>query len=82
MKTFPAAKVCFGVFYKKLLSGVITFGYPTATKQKIQKLIPKINEGEYIEMQRMNLLDVLGGNAESYVLGEIYLCLKRTPILK
>jgi|TARA_R100000479_G_scaffold121186_1_gene62350 hypothetical protein len=82
MKTFPAAKVCFGVFYKKLLSGVITFGYSTATKQKIQKLVPKINEGEYIEMQRMNLLDVLGGNAESYVLGEIYSLFKKNTNIK
>ena len=35
MKTFPNPKVCFGVFYKKRLSGVLTFGYSTATKQKM-----------------------------------------------
>lgn len=82
MKTFPIPKVCFGVFYKKRLSGVITFGESTATKEKVKKLIPDIQDHEFIEMQRMNLLDVLGMNAESYVLGKIYELFKKNTKIK
>lgn len=82
MKTFPNAKVCFGVFFKNKLSGVLTFGNSTATKQKIQKYIPNIQEGEYIEMQRMNILDTLGFNTESYVLGKVYELFKKNTTVK
>ncbi len=82
MKTFPIPKVCFGVFYKKRLSGVLTFGLSTATEQKIKKLIPNIKANEFIEMQRMNLLDVLGMNAESYVLGKVYKLFKKKTNIK
>jgi hypothetical protein len=50
MKTFPIAKVCFGVFYNKLLRGVVTFGLSPSTEQKVKKLVPKINDNEFIEM--------------------------------
>lgn len=82
MKTFPNCKVAFGVFLKNKLSGVVSFGFSTATKQKIKKIIPKINDGEFIEMQRMNLSDSLGHNAESYVLGEIYKLFKKNTNIK
>lgn len=82
MKTFPNPKVCFGVFYKKRLSGVLTFGYSTATKQKIQKIIPNIKDGEFLEMQRMNILDTLGYNTESFVLGKIYELFKKNTKVK
>ena len=82
MKTFPIPKVCFGVFYKKMLSGVLTFGLSTSTKEKITKLVPEIKDNEFIEMQRMNLLDVLGFNAESYVLGKIYELFKKNTKVK
>lgn len=82
MKTFPIAKVSFGVFFKKKLSGVVSFGYSTATEQKIKKIIPKIEKSEFIEMQRMNLLDDLGHNAESYVLGQIYKLFKKNTGIK
>lgn len=82
MKTFPAAKVCFGVFYNNILSGVLTFGYSTATKQKVQKIIPNIQDGEFIEMQRMNILDTLGFNTESYVLGKVYELFKKNTKIK
>jgi len=82
MKTFPIPKVCFGVFYKKMLAGVLTFGESTATKQKIKRLIPNIKANEFIEMQRMNLLDILGMNAESYVLGKVYSLFKKNTKIK
>ena len=82
MKTFPIAKVSFGVFFKKKLSGVVSFGYSTATEQKIKKIIPKIEKSEFIEMQRMNLLDDLGHNAESYFLGQIYKLFKKNTGIK
>lgn len=82
MKTFPIPKVCFGVFYMKKLCGVVTFGLSTSTKEKINKIIPKINDDEYIEMQRMNILDILGMNAESYVLGKIYELFKKNTKIK
>jgi len=82
MKTFPIPKVCFGVFYKNRLSGVLTFGYSTATKQKIEKIIPDIKDGEFIEMQRMNILDTLGFNTESYVLGKVYELFKKNTKIK
>lgn len=69
MGTFPNAAVSFGIFDGRKLSGVIAYGYSTATEQKIKKIVPNIKEGEYIEMQRMHLLDTLGMNAESYALG-------------
>lgn len=82
MKTYPNSKVAFGVFYQGKLSGVLSFGFSTATEQKIKKIIPKINQGEFIEMQRMNLSDVLGHNAESYVLGEVYKLFKKNTKIK
>jgi hypothetical protein len=82
MKTFPNPKVCFGVFYHKRLCGVLTFGLSTATGEKIRKIIPKIADNEFIEMQRMNLLDVLGFNAESYVLGKVYELFKKNTKIK
>ena len=82
MKTFPIPKVCFGVFYNKLLRGVVTFGLSPSTEQKVKKIVPKINDNEFIEMQRMNLSDVLGHNAESYVLGKIYKLFKDNTKIK
>ena len=82
MKTFPIPKVCFDVFYKNRLSGVLTFGESTATKEKVKKIIPNIKDNEFIEMQRMNLLDVLGMNAESYVLGKVYELFKKNTKVK
>jgi hypothetical protein len=82
MKTFPIARVCFGVFYLGKLSGVLTFGYSTSTVQKAQKIIPTIQHDEVIEMQRMNILDVLGHNAESYVLGKVYELFKKNTKIK
>ncbi len=82
MKTFPIPEVCFGVFYEKNLCGVISFGYSPFTEKKIKKIIPNINKGEYIEMQRMHLLDVLGHNAESFVLGKVYSLFKKNTKIK
>lgn len=76
MKTMPNAMVCFGVFYKRKLSGVITFGRGENTAKKIKAIIPNINDNEYLEMQRMNILDICGKNSESYVLGQIMKLLK------
>jgi hypothetical protein len=82
MKTFPNPKICFGVFYKKRLSGVLTFGLSTSTKQKVQKVIPIIEDGEFLEMQRMNISDVLGFNSESFVLGKVYELFKKNTKVK
>lgn len=82
MKTYPNSKVAFGVFYDDKLNGVLSFGYSTATEQKVKKIIPKINQGEFIEMQRMHLSDTLGHNAESYVLGEVYKLFKKNTKIK
>ena len=80
MKTFPNSIVCFGVFYKGKLSGAITFGYSTATDNKVKKIVPKIQKNEYLEMQRMNIMDNCGKNTESYVLGKIMGLLKSKGI--
>lgn len=82
MKTFPIPKICFGVFYKNKLSGVLSFGLSPATKEKIKKIINNINDNEFIEMQRMNILDILGHNAESYVLGKVYDLFKKNTKIK
>ncbi len=82
MKTFPIAKICFGVFFDTKLQGVITFGESTSTFAKIKKILPKIKKNEVIEMQRMNLLDTLGHNSESYVLGKIYELFKKNTKIK
>jgi hypothetical protein len=82
MKTFPNPKVCFGVIYHGHLVGVISFGLSPATLQKIHKVIPQINENEYLEMQRMHIMDTLGHNAESYVLGKIYELIKKNTSVK
>lgn len=82
MKTCPNSVVAFGVFYKKVLSGCLTFGYSTSTKEKINNIIPDIVDGEYIEMQRMHLDDKLGHNSESYVLGEVYRLFKQNTKVK
>jgi hypothetical protein len=82
MKTFPNPQVCFGVFYRNKLSGVLTFGLSTSTEEKVKKIIPNIKAGEFIEMQRMNLLDNLGYNSESYVLGKVYELFKKNTKIK
>jgi hypothetical protein len=81
MKTFPNPKVCFGVFYKRKLSGVVTFGYSPSTENKIKKIV-KLDKNEIIEMQRMNLSDTLLHNAESCVLGKIYSLFKKNTKIK
>ena len=81
MKTFPNPKVCFGVFYKRKLSGVVTFGYSPSTENKIKKIV-NLDKNEIIEMQRMNLSDTLLHNAESYVLGKIYSLFKANTKIK
>jgi hypothetical protein len=68
MRTFPNAVVCFGVMYRGVLSGVVTFGYSAQSEAKIKKIIPNIQKKEFIEQLRMNLLDTLGKNAESHVM--------------
>lgn len=82
MKTFPNALVCFGVFYKNKLSGVLTFGYSTSTFEKCKKIIPNINKEDVIEMQRMNISDILGHNSESFVLGKVYELFKKNTKIK
>lgn len=82
MKTFPNPKVSFGVVYKNVLNGVITFGLSTSTAEKVKKIIPNIKDDEFIEMQRMNLSDMLGHNSESYVLGKIYSLFKKNTKIK
>lgn len=82
MKTFPIAKVCFGLFYKKKLVGCCTFGNSTATYEKVKKIIPKIELDEIIEMQRMNILDICLNNSESYFLGQIYKLFKKNTKIK
>lgn len=71
MKTFPNSVVSFGVFYGKKLSGCLSFGFSTSTKEKIKKIVPYIGDNEFLEMQRMHLLDTLGMNSESYVIGQV-----------
>ena len=82
MKTFPIPKVCFGLFYKNKLVGCCSFGYSTATFEKVKKIIPKIKEDEIIEMQRMNILDICSNNSESYFLGQIYKLFKKNTKIK
>ena len=82
MKTFPKPSVCFWVFYKKRLNGVLSFWTSTATKEKVKKLIPDIGDNEYIEMQRMNVSDLLWQNAESYILGQVYKLFKKNTTVK
>lgn len=82
MKTFSIPKVCFGVFFEKNLVGVLSFGLSTATEKKVKKVIPEIEQEEFIEMQRMHLLDILGANAESFVLGKVYELFKKNTKVK
>jgi hypothetical protein len=82
MKTFPIPKVCFGVIYKNKLMGVLTFGNSTSTSEKVRKIIPQINDDEFIEMQRMHIADVLGHNVESFVLGKVYSLFKKNTKIK
>jgi hypothetical protein len=80
MKTFANSLVCFGVIDNNILRGVITFGYSTATEQKIKKFLPNIKQNEYLEMQRMNIHDCLGHNTESFVLAKVMKILKEKGI--
>lgn len=82
MKTFPIPKICFGVFKDNKLQGVLTFGESTSTYEKVKKIIPKIERNEVIEMQRMNILDTLGHNSESFVLGKVYELFKKNTKIK
>lgn len=68
MRTFPNPVVCFGVMWHGKLCGVITFGYSTQSEAKVRKFLPVLRKNEFLEMQRMHLMDVLGANAESYAL--------------
>lgn len=82
MGTFPTPQVCFGVIYHRQLSGVLTFGLSPTTQQKLKRVVPEINAGEFIEMQRMHISDRLGANTESYVLGKVYEAFKRNTRVK
>lgn len=56
MRTFPNPKFCFGVILNNALCGVLTFGNSTSTREKVVRIIPRINDDEFIEMQRMHLM--------------------------
>ena len=82
MKTFPNPSLCFGVKFRGWLVGVLTFGVSTSTEARVKELASTLKKTEYIEMQRMHLSDVLGANAESFVLGKVYELIKKNTDIK
>jgi len=81
-KVVNNSQLHFGVFYKKQLGGVMSFG-PSTDKTKLIWLVENTGWNEFIELNRMAFTDLLPKNSESRSLAiAVKLLKKNAPHLK
>jgi len=61
-------KLAFGLFEDDLLLGIATFGYGTRPRHTISYLFPSLGTNDYLEINRLCLLDECPRNTETWFL--------------
>ena len=61
----PITKVSLGLFADGNLVGVALWGYGTRPKHTIKKIFPSLDVGDYLELNRLCVLDSMPRNTES-----------------
>lgn len=64
----PITKLTLGLFHKGELVGVALWGYGTRPKHTIKKLFPSLDVEDYLELNRLCVLDEMPRNTESLFL--------------
>lgn len=61
----PITKLTLGLFHEGELVGVALWGYGTRPKHTIKKLFPSLDVENYLELNRLCVLDIMPRNTES-----------------
>ena len=79
----PITKISIGLFEEDKLKGVAMWGYGTRPRHTIQGLFPSLGVKDYLELNRLCLLDELPKNSEShFIKGNIEYIKKHFPNIK
>ena len=79
----PITKLTLGLFHKGELVGVALWGYGTRPKHTIKKLFPSLDVEDYLELNRLCVLDEMPRNTESRFLSMMVAHIKeRLPEVK
>lgn len=62
----PITKISFGLFWNEKLVGVALWGYGTRPKHTLNKMFPSLKITEYLELNRLCVLDSMPRNTESH----------------
>lgn len=65
----PITKVSLGLFAGEDLVGVALWGYGTRPRHTIKKIFPSLDVGDYLELNRLCVLDSMPRNTESRFIG-------------
>ena len=66
----PINKLALGLYKENRLVGVAMWGYGVRPKHTIKRLFPSLNVPDYLELNRLCLLDEMPRNSESWFIGE------------
>ena len=70
-------KVAFGLFDDSRLVGIITFGYGTRPRHTIEFMFPSLRTENYLEINRLCLIDDCPGNSETWFISQCLKLVKR-----
>ncbi len=73
----PITELCLGLFHKDKFVGVALWGYGVRPKHTIKKLFPSLEVKEYLELNRLRVLDEMPRNTETQFLGMMVQHIKR-----
>src|SRR3990172_5223845 len=65
----PITKLSMGLFAGDNLVGVALWGYGTRPRHTIKRIFPSLDVGDYLELNRLCVLDSMPRNTESFFLG-------------
>jgi len=74
----PITKPCLGLFEKGKLVGVALWGYGVRPKHTLKKLFPSLEVPEYLELNRLCVLDEMSRNTETRFLGMMARCIQES----
>ena len=74
----PITKLCLGLFENGKLVGVALLGYGVRPKHTLKKLFPSLEVPEYLELNRLCVLDEMPRNTETRFLGMMARCIQES----
>src|SRR3990167_1586675 len=79
----PINKVCIGLFKEERLVGIAMWGYGVRPKHTVKLMFPSLEVTEYLELNRLCLLDELPRNSETqFISKNIEYIRERYPRIK